>query len=193
MVSEALEVTSKSHGKHTQFFWDAMPCRYCVNRRFGGTYRLNLQGIKLREQRTTLKMEAIRSSETSVYTIYTRRHIPEDGILWIFVSFGPIFQATFLLKCEVMVSGSAFTRNLKLQTANVPFHVVTQVEHIYFQPFPPSLHFLSAEWNVPARPRESKCYCNRQSASPLKRHPSVTHGNSYIHAPSLDVNWNNNS
>jgi hypothetical protein len=30
---------------------------------------------------STLKMEAISSSETSVYTISTRRHIPEDGIL----------------------------------------------------------------------------------------------------------------
>jgi hypothetical protein len=30
---------------------------------------------------STLKMEAIRSSETSVYTRSTRRHIPEDGIL----------------------------------------------------------------------------------------------------------------
>jgi hypothetical protein len=29
----------------------------------------------------SLKLEAIRSSETSVYTIFTRRHIPEDGIL----------------------------------------------------------------------------------------------------------------
>jgi hypothetical protein len=29
----------------------------------------------------TLKMEAIRSSETSVNTISTQRHIPEDGIL----------------------------------------------------------------------------------------------------------------
>jgi hypothetical protein len=29
----------------------------------------------------TLKMEAIRSSETSVNKISTRRHIPEDGIL----------------------------------------------------------------------------------------------------------------
>jgi hypothetical protein len=30
---------------------------------------------------STLKMEAIRSSETSVNKIPTRRHIPEDGIL----------------------------------------------------------------------------------------------------------------
>jgi hypothetical protein len=34
--------------------WDVAPCRYCINRR---------------------------SFETSVYTIYTRRHIPEDDIL----------------------------------------------------------------------------------------------------------------
>jgi hypothetical protein len=30
---------------------------------------------------STLKMEAIRSSETSVHTISTRRHIPENGVL----------------------------------------------------------------------------------------------------------------
>jgi hypothetical protein len=30
---------------------------------------------------STLKMEAIRSSETSVHTRYTRRHIPEGSIL----------------------------------------------------------------------------------------------------------------
>jgi hypothetical protein len=27
-------------------FWDVAPCRSCVNRRFGGTYRLNLKGRK---------------------------------------------------------------------------------------------------------------------------------------------------
>jgi hypothetical protein len=33
-------------------FWDVRPCRYCVNRRFGGAYRLHLQGIKIRERGT---------------------------------------------------------------------------------------------------------------------------------------------
>jgi hypothetical protein len=27
-------------------FWDVVPCRYFVNRRFGGTYRLHLQGMR---------------------------------------------------------------------------------------------------------------------------------------------------
>jgi hypothetical protein len=65
-------------------FWDVAPCRSCVNRRFGGTAEC-LQppahaGSSL-EDFSTLKMEAIRSSETSVHTKSTRRHIPEDGIL----------------------------------------------------------------------------------------------------------------
>jgi hypothetical protein len=73
-------------------FWDVAPCRSCVTRRFGGTYRLHLQGRKIREQPpahagssladfSILKMEAIRSSETLVHTRSTWRHIPEDGIL----------------------------------------------------------------------------------------------------------------
>jgi hypothetical protein len=54
-------------------FWDVAPCIACVDRRFGGTYRVSS---------SNLKMEAIYSSETSVNTIYTRRHIPEDGLLY---------------------------------------------------------------------------------------------------------------
>jgi hypothetical protein len=71
----------------------------CVNRLFGGMSRLHLQGRKIRERGIissrwnqthisslladfyTLKMEAIHSSESSVHTRSTRRHIPEDGIL----------------------------------------------------------------------------------------------------------------
>jgi hypothetical protein len=127
-------------------FWDVAPCRHCVNRRFGGTYRLHLQGrnlvflprhilyllwpatcwptspdpspllstdfpcsspplsscsytvgfilnISLLAPThagssleyflfsSTLKMEAIRSSETSFNTISTRRHIQEGCFL----------------------------------------------------------------------------------------------------------------
>jgi hypothetical protein len=31
-------------------FWDVAPCRSCVSRRFGGTYRLHFQGRKIRER-----------------------------------------------------------------------------------------------------------------------------------------------
>jgi hypothetical protein len=90
--------------KHAVFWYEAL-CRSCMNRHFGGTYRLHLQGRKIRERGTSvsswlhagslqspvhagssladfsaLKMEAIRSSETSVHTRSTQGHIPEDGI-----------------------------------------------------------------------------------------------------------------
>jgi hypothetical protein len=73
-------------------FWDVAPCRSCeMNRRFGGTYRLHLQSLLLPDHAgssladfSTLKMEAIRYSETWVYfTESSRHHIPEDGILQI--------------------------------------------------------------------------------------------------------------
>jgi hypothetical protein len=82
-------------------FWDVLTlCRFCVYRRFGGTYHLHLQVRKIREPVTSLsmwqlpahacssladfsnlKIEAICSSETSVHTRSTQRHIPEEGIL----------------------------------------------------------------------------------------------------------------
>jgi hypothetical protein len=43
---------------------------------------------------STLKMEAIRSSETSVHTRSTRRHIPEDGIIPFFSSVSSIHALT---------------------------------------------------------------------------------------------------
>jgi hypothetical protein len=74
-------------------FWDVAPCISGVNRRFGGTYRLHLQDSQLAPVRTvssladflifpsTLRMEAIRSSETSVNTTSIRCQIPEDCFL----------------------------------------------------------------------------------------------------------------
>jgi hypothetical protein len=36
-----------------EIFWDVAPYRYCVNRRFGGTYRFHLQGIKSASEEAT--------------------------------------------------------------------------------------------------------------------------------------------
>jgi hypothetical protein len=71
--------------KKNAVFWD-VPRRFITNRRFG-TCHLYLQGrrnLTLFVSRVipfTLKIEAIRCSETSPYNMPTRRHIPGDGIL----------------------------------------------------------------------------------------------------------------
>jgi hypothetical protein len=55
-------------------FWDMMPCSpLSVNRRFGGTYRLHLQG---RRNKFSKKPAACLLAQRT-----TRRHIPDDDIL----------------------------------------------------------------------------------------------------------------
>jgi hypothetical protein len=83
IISHITCVVAYSQRKHAMYmknavFWDVAPCRCCVN-------RLSLQppahaGSSLADF-STLKMEAIRSSETPVHTRSIRCHIPEDGIL----------------------------------------------------------------------------------------------------------------
>jgi hypothetical protein len=46
----------------TTVFWDVAPCRSCVNRRVGGTYRLHLHGRKIR---------VLGTSVTAMYLKYT--------------------------------------------------------------------------------------------------------------------------
>jgi hypothetical protein len=61
------------------------------DRRFGGTYLIHDQGKKNQRARNNVSslirfiliMEAMHSSETSVLSRATRRHIPEDGILHV--------------------------------------------------------------------------------------------------------------
>jgi hypothetical protein len=50
---------------------------------------------------STLKMEAIRSPETSIYTRYTRRHILEDGILQLCSQMSTYFKRHVGLRSEM--------------------------------------------------------------------------------------------
>jgi hypothetical protein len=57
-------------------FWDVAPCRYFFNQRFGGTYRLHLQG-----RRNPRAMNQREQVAVDVKKISTQHHIPEDCIL----------------------------------------------------------------------------------------------------------------
>jgi hypothetical protein len=58
-------------------FWDVTPCRSCVNRRFGGTYRFHLQGRKIRElgssvppkRRPTQALHGATSQKTAFFIV----------------------------------------------------------------------------------------------------------------------------
>jgi hypothetical protein len=70
-------------------FWDVAPCRFCVYRCFGGTYRLQPPALagSLLAGFSTMKMEAIRSSDMSVHTRSARHYIPQDGILGMRINY----------------------------------------------------------------------------------------------------------
>jgi hypothetical protein len=54
-------------------FWDVAPCRSCVNRRFGGTYRLHLQGREIRERGTGVSRWVQTEHRGLPHTIYSNK------------------------------------------------------------------------------------------------------------------------
>jgi hypothetical protein len=78
-------------------FWDVMPCGFCQNRRFGGTYCLYHKGDKNQQdilflhsvQRLIVTVDipssqiivTLLATEMSVLTRTTWHNIPEDSIL----------------------------------------------------------------------------------------------------------------
>jgi hypothetical protein len=74
--SEILDYKTRN-SVNNAVYWDVAPCRSYVNRSFGTA---TSSRWFLAREFSTLKMEAIRSSEMSVHIRSTGRHIPEKGI-----------------------------------------------------------------------------------------------------------------
>lgn len=96
-------------------FWNVAPCTCCIkppspfsscSYAHAGSSLVNFSFF------STLKKGAIRSSETSVYTISTRLHISEDGIIQTFSSlrrrFIKLVQSA--LSLNLPVSGQLYER-----------------------------------------------------------------------------------
>jgi hypothetical protein len=122
-------------------FWIATPCSSERARRFGGTWRLHLQGWKVSQARnqqklisslslvllvtylayfSALKMEATCSFESSVefQQICTRRYIPEDRTLLIgfeVPTAGAVKSRALLAACFMEVSCLACTSTPKMK------------------------------------------------------------------------------
>jgi hypothetical protein len=60
-------------------FWDIVSCRYCVNRRFGGTYRLYLQGRKIRKLGTSMSRWLQTEPPVENSQLYKNREGRESG------------------------------------------------------------------------------------------------------------------
>jgi hypothetical protein len=122
-------------------FWNVAQCRSCVNRRFGGTYRLHLQGRKIRKRGTSASnlsgakrraLQALKANEALTVlpankgnasvvlrtSDYNRKiaDLLENG-LQLLAHIGSSFAIFFTLKMEAIISSetSVHTRTTRLR------------------------------------------------------------------------------
>jgi hypothetical protein len=101
-------------------FWEMTPCGSYKNRRFGdAVYNRAYCFALCLLVSFTLKMEAIRSSETSVLIRATRRHLPEDDNHHSFVNFWNIqfyknVISPIVVTCRQMVMVKLLGKYLQL-------------------------------------------------------------------------------
>jgi hypothetical protein len=74
-------------------FFDVSPCISCVNRCFGGTYRIHLQGRKIRERGTSVSMRL-----QTAFNIFSIRVIIQETIQYNFVTYVALTpQSTYIV------------------------------------------------------------------------------------------------
>jgi hypothetical protein len=111
--------------EHSVVFWDVAPCRSYVNRRFGGTYRLHLQGTEEPAADDSRRYEPRRPR----YSVPSHSFLDAGTLALFLVSFSYNSAATcsrWLLACGFFFpedGGDTFLRNVgshKIYTAPHP-------------------------------------------------------------------------
>jgi hypothetical protein len=105
-------------------FWDVTPCNpLSFTRRFGGTYRLNLQGRRIVQQ----------TGEQTATLRTTRRHIPEDDTLQYWFGLNNLLQNNVVnihtICCQQCCAGV----NAALEAALYALGVSAFLSRLYLQ------------------------------------------------------------
>jgi hypothetical protein len=126
----------------TAVFWDVTPCRYFVNRRYGGTYHLHLQGRKIRvylqddEYFSCIEvLWHILKYSLSLFTVYSmnyeRTNVYNDfdfvyrgNIRVLRASHGYWLRGTLWILCSIHVT---VVRSLHMYRAVSPFPVIAKI------------------------------------------------------------------
>jgi hypothetical protein len=120
----------QSHPMKNAVFWDAALCRPCVNKRFGGTYRLHLKGRNIRERGTRfsgwLQINAV--SRSSIFLPWRwRRYVPPKRRLMQDLHSATSYKTTFFIVTAVKTS------NLTQSHPSLRFVLIIfiNVDHFY--------------------------------------------------------------
>jgi hypothetical protein len=117
-------------------FWDVAPCRYCVNRRFGGTYRLHLHGRKIRKRGCSYLLTLIPRLRIFLHKIYMAPHFRRWHSLWNMSTFRTIslfHGAESFLRSHQLLSYSGISQHFMEPEGSLPYSQEPSTVHILSQ------------------------------------------------------------
>jgi hypothetical protein len=158
-------------------FWDVAPCRSCVNRRFGGTYRLHIQGIKIGERGSNVSRWLHTADCNHLLTLVPRsrilpwrwrRYVPPKRRLTHDLHGATSQKTAFFIVTAVKTSKSYLVFFFAKWNMYIGLFIHFAPQCMFCQSYPPLLvlvqsYIFTTRHTVQSRPRTSTC-CSIQES-----------------------------